>query len=110
MADIVASHRAFARQFAAARHGFRPRFSVRPGSGWAKRKRVRAAPGNFVCAGYAERRGRVKGAQAGFVGHRRGIKAKPPRHRRAAPRHVDLAGLGAPLAWLADVAAINRTA
>jgi len=39
---------------------------------------------------------------------RRGIKAKPPRHRRAAPRHVDLVRLGAPNAWSDDLAGIKR--
>ncbi|MBY6199927.1 hypothetical protein KUV65_01000 [Maritalea mobilis] len=32
-----------------------------------------------------------------------------PRHRRAAPRRVDLVGLGAPFEWRADLADIKRS-
>ena len=39
---------------------------------------------------------------------RRGTKAQPPRHRRAAPRHVDWAELGALFGRHADVAGIKR--
>ncbi len=40
---------------------------------------------------------------------RRGAKAQPPRHRRAAPQHVDLVEFGAPLEGCADVATIKRS-
>ena len=53
-------------------------------------------------------RDNTPGMRNGRAVGRRGVKAKPPRHRRAAPRHVDLAGLGAPFDLRADVAGIKR--
>ena len=50
---------------------------------------------------------RADGTDDVCAADRRGIKAKPPRHRRAAPRYVDLAGLGAPFGLRGDVAGIK---
>lgn len=50
----------------------------------------------------------AQGVTNGCKGGWRGIEAKPPHHRRAAPRHVDLVGLGALFDLRADVAGIKR--